>query len=225
MKSWYFIYNSHMNLYEEIENWIKKQEAPFISERHLQDELWYHMRNILEIEDVVVEFPFKQEHTKGHSFLDIFAVVGKHRYGIEIKYQTKEEELKWYKGKTLLKKKEDAYIMLKNKGAEDRLRIASVMDIQRLEWLIKYDKIDKGIFLLVSNDERVWRGTKNDVVDKQFRFYDENQKVRTLNGPIKIKKEKQKNWNKNARNIKLKGSYKFHMKNLKENLFYTIVFL
>ena len=199
-----------MNLYKEIETWIKKQAVPFISERHLQDELWYYMRNTLGIKDVVVEFPFKQGHTKGHSFLDIYAVVDNIKYGIEIKYQTKHEIVSWYG--------ED--IHLKNKGADDEFRMACVQDIQRLEWLIKHKETDKGIFILLSNSETVWAETKRETMDKEFRFYNKDKQLRTLTGKLNIKNVR---WTEKYQNIELEGKYKFEKKQENNTLLYTML--
>ena len=199
-----------MNLKLEIENWIKQQIKPFISERHLQDELWYYMRSELKIENVVVEFPFKQKVTRGHSFLDIYAEVDGVRYGIEIKYQTKKEVVNWY-GKE---------ITLKDKGADDVMRISCVLDVQRLEWLKEHDEIDEGIFILMSNSKSVWAGTKASVVDNEFRFYDDNQKLRTLTGALNVD---ERSWTKEYQNININGDYVFEINSEHKNVFYSIL--
>ena len=202
-----------MNIKTLIENWILKQDKPFISERHLQNELWYYLKDLPMVLDAVVEMPFKQKGKKGHSFLDIYLKLENEIVGIEIKYQTKEQDVEWF----------GVNVLLKNKGADDLMRINSVLDIQRLELLksgkIKELTIDKGIFILLSNTKAIWNGTNRETIDRNFRFYDKTGNVLKLKGDILIEEI---NWTKHAKNTKLSKGYQFKRKDF-NGMYYSIL--
>ena len=202
-----------MNIKSLIENWILKQEKPFISERHLQNELWYYLKDIPEVINAVVEMPFKQKGKKGHSFLDIYVQLKDQKIGIEIKYQTKVETINWF----------GVDVTLKDKGADDLMRINSVLDVQRLELLksgiIKELKIDKGIFILLSNTPTVWKGTNRKTIDKNFRFYDSMGNINIFKNRIDIE---WRDWTKHAQKVSLTKAYQFEKKDF-NNMYYSIL--
>jgi len=193
------------NIEKHFKDFMSKQERMFISEADFQFNFGRYLDKLPEVKEVIFEYAVRTE--KKNEYIDLVVKDKNNKYlGIELKYNTKKEKIKF----------DGREFILKNQGAHDLTRVSWVKDVFRLEKFINKDKIiDKGVFIGLTNDKAIWNSTKRKTVDRNFRFYDSNDKLRIIKGEL----DSDVNWFKKyigKEPIKLEGSYTFKKNKLKE---------
>ena len=195
-----------MNIEQIFKDFLKEHKTLFLNETHFQLMFCIYLKGLKKVKEVIVEYPIEYNDSsninmlKKNKYLDILIITeSNEKIGIELKYKTKKKEIKIY----------DKLICLKNQGAYNETRAGFLLDIMRLENFIKNKEIDKGYFIALSNNNKIWDATKRNVGDKKSRLYEfknNNLQVKKISGNItfntKVMNEKYSN------SIKLKGAYK-----------------
>jgi len=205
-----------INIEKIFKNFMSKQKRMFISEVDFQFNFGTYLKNLRKIKEVIFEYPVRND--KKNEYIDLVIKYKDNKYfGIELKYNTKEEKINF----------DGREFVLKNQGAHDMTRVSWVKDVFRLENFINKkinnnanDKvIDKGVFIALTNDDKIWDSTKKDTIDSEFRFYDPNGNLRKIKGELDSKVS----WFKKyigEEAIKLRKEYSFEKKELKGSSYY-----
>ena len=202
-----------INIEEIFKEFMSEQKRMFISEADFQFNFGTYLNDnkLPEIKEVIFEYAVRKD--KKNEYIDLVIKDKNNKYfGIELKYNTKDEKINF----------DGREFVLKNQEAQDMTRVSWVKDVFRLENFINNanDKvINKGVFIALTNDDKIWNSTKRDTIDREFRFYDSNGNLRKIKGKLDSKVGWFKKYiGKEA--IKLRNEYSFEKKELKGSSYY-----
>jgi len=195
-----------INLLEHFKLFMSKMDRMFFSKNDLLFNFGKYLDTLDEIKDVLFKYPIQGE---AYQNLDLLLIdKNNKRIGIKFQYKTKSKEIDIH----------GDVFSLKNHAAQDITRLHSVKYISKLESLIDKSKVDKAFLILFSNDQSIWNGISatKEPIDKDFRFYDLENNLRTLKGHF----DSDVSWFKKEmgnEGITLRGSYAFEKREVKDS--------
>ncbi len=188
-----------INLHQILKK-LSKERPIFHSDADFQHALAWKIHEEFPNINIRLEKPFRGIDNNRNEpwYIDIFCFNEKEKFGIELKYKTKE----------LRVKKNGEGFYLKSQEAQDSARYDFIKDVSRLEKLVEIGEINMGFAIFLTNDLLYWNEPyKRSTNYEAFRIHE----GRILSGVLDWAKDTPEG-TKQGRNTSLKLTYSYRIK-------------